>query len=265
MPEAFVVALIVCAPSVKTTSRPATGWPRSSTTCAVSVTFLLGLDEFGPVYVVVLVRWTTTACVVDVPHACSGSHAVSVAVYVPGAGYAWLALAPPEALGDPSPKFQLYDRNGCSSVPGSSALPFSATGTPHSEPTSGPAFAVGARLAITTLKDAVPTFPSPSVMLSWPLYVPGPWNVCCGLRPNATPPSEKCQTTLAFPRPQTLELAEPSNDTGVPSTPLYGPPALAVGAMVFASTGPRSTCWSGADIEIGPRSAPLVLTRAGVV
>src|SRR5712691_9690535 len=156
-------------PRVKRTVRPATGWPRSSTSEAVRVMFLLGFDLLGPVYVAVVVLWFTVTWVGDVSQALSGSQAVNSAVNVPGPAYTWLTLAPPEALGEPSPKSQLYVRNGCSSVPGSTALPLSVIGMPHSVDMLGPALATGGRLPMFTLKAVESLLPSASVAVSRPL------------------------------------------------------------------------------------------------
>src|SRR5881275_1118331 len=175
-------------------------------------------------------------------HRASGSHAVNFAVYVPFSAYVWLTLPPPEALGVPSPKSQLYVRNGCSIVPGSTALQLIVIGTPHSVDMSGPAFVTGARLPTSTLKAWLASLPSASFTVSRPLYVPGARKVCFGVEPNATPPSENFQLSVRFENPQTLVLPVPSNVIAVPSTPLYGPPASAPGGTLFARTGPRSNC-----------------------
>jgi hypothetical protein len=72
-----------------------------------------------------------------------------------------------------------------------------ATGRPHAAVVSGPAETTGARFATTIEKVVELVRPVASVAVSSPEYVPLPANVCCGLRPKATPPSEKSQRSVA--------------------------------------------------------------------
>jgi hypothetical protein len=59
MPDEFVAAVALCAPSVNCTVLPTTGWPSSSTTEALTVTCLFCFALRSPTYPVEVPRFST--------------------------------------------------------------------------------------------------------------------------------------------------------------------------------------------------------------
>src|SRR5262249_52156846 len=138
------------------------------------------------------------------------------------------AIAPPAAIVIPAGA--VVSRNVSASPSGSVAVTAYAYASPSVADVMGCDVIVGARFgaATVTLADAVACPPRPSDTVSVAVNDPGAAYACCGVASVEVAPSPKVHANDSG-SPSASDDPALVNEIGAPVSPVYGPPALAIG------------------------------------